>query len=72
MSPWSHILTAAEIDERFAKTASLDPRFARNQRAFYEGRTVAQLDGMAGGAWFANDSDTYQLARSFAALKRAA
>jgi hypothetical protein len=32
-SPWNTILTAQE----------LDPRFAREQRAFYEGRTLNQL-----------------------------
>jgi len=72
MSQWSHVLTAAEIEAQFALTASLDPSFARQQREWYETRTVAQLKGAAAGAWTANDSDGYQLARSFIALKEAA
>lgn len=69
MSQWSHILTAAELDEQFALTASLDPSFARQQREWYETRTIAQLKGAAAGAWTANEPDGYQLARSFIALK---
>ena len=69
MSQWSHILTAAELDARFALTAKLDPRFAREQRAWYETRTVQQLRSEMNGSWNANDSDGYQLARSFIAMK---
>lgn len=69
MSQWSHILTADELDARFALTASLDARFARSQREWYETRTVNELRSAMNGAWNANDSDGYQLARSFLALK---
>lgn len=69
MSQWSHILTAAEIDAQFALTASLDPSFARQQREWYETRTTNELRSAMNGAWNANDSDGYQLARSFLALK---
>ena len=34
-SPWNTVLTAAEIDARYALTASIDPRFARGARAHY-------------------------------------
>jgi len=69
MSPWTHVLSAAELDAQFALTASLDPSFARQQREWYETRTIAQLKGAAAGAWTANEPDGYQLARSFIALK---
>ena len=72
MSQWSHILTAAELDEQFALTARLDPSFARQQREWYEARTVQELRSHMNGAWNANDSDGYQLARSFIALKEIA
>lgn len=72
MSPWTHILSAAELDAQFALTASLDPRFARQQREWYETRSIAELKGAAAGAWNACEPDGYQLARSFIALKEAA
>jgi hypothetical protein len=72
MSQWTRILTAAELDTLFALTAKLDPRFARQQREWYEARTVQELRSHMNGAWNANDSDGYQMARSFIALKEAA
>lgn len=72
MSQWSHVLNAAEIAARFTLTASLDPRFARSQREWYETRTASELRSAMNGAWNANDSDGYQLARSFLAMKEAA
>lgn len=67
MSPWTHILTADEIDTRHARTAKLDARFARADREFYESRTAAQLSVLAYGAWMSNNSDTYQVALSYMA-----
>jgi hypothetical protein len=67
MSQWQHILTPAELDARRAMTASLDPRFARQEHEFYATRTATQLDGLAHGAWLANDPDGYQMARSYRA-----
>jgi hypothetical protein len=68
MSQWTHILTRDELKARFELTASLDPRFARDERAFYEACDVNRLEVLAHGAWLANDRDAYQLARSYAAL----
>ena len=67
-SPWNTILTAQELDAQYALTASLDPRFAREQRAFYEGRTLNQLRVHATQAWDCCEPTAYQLARSHAAL----
>ena len=69
LSPWTHILSSAELDARHALTAQLDPAFAAAERAFYASRTVNQLKSLEVGAWNANDPDTYQFARSYAALK---
>lgn len=65
MSQWTEILSPAQLDEHYARTAALDPVFARKQRAFYESRGDEQLRAIAAGAWQANDADTYQLARSY-------
>lgn len=70
--PWVHILSQAEIDLRHTLRASIDPRFATADRAFYESRTAAQLQGIAAGAWNCNDSTTYQMARSYLTLRVAA
>lgn len=58
------ILTAAELDARYAFTASLDPRFAKGERDFYESRTVNQLRVLAAQAWDCNDLTGYQMAQS--------
>jgi hypothetical protein len=67
-SQWSDILFPAEIEARYALTASLDPRFAKSERDFYEGRTLNQLKALVAQAWDANEPTAYQLARSYAAL----
>ena len=67
-SPWNTILTAQELDAHYAITASLDPRFAREQRAFYEGRTLNQLRVHATQAWDCCEPTSYQMARSYAPL----
>lgn len=69
---WTDILSEAGLDARHARYAEIDPRFAKSQREFYEGRTAAQLKGLEHGAWMANDSDGYQLARSYLARIEAA
>jgi hypothetical protein len=69
MSPWIYILSAAELKAHYALTAKLDPRFAKQEREFYEGRTVPQLHVIKAGAWNANELTSYQLARSYLALK---
>jgi hypothetical protein len=68
-NPWNDILTKTEIEAVRALTAKLDPRFAKEQHEFYEGRTINQLNALAHQAWLCCESDSYQLARSYAALK---
>jgi hypothetical protein len=72
MSKWTKVLTAAEIDAHFASTADLDARYARDQRAWYEARTVAQLECDKQGCWNCNEAEGFMLAASFIALKSAA
>lgn len=69
MSAWSALLSSAEIEARHERTEKLDPRFARTNRAWWETRTVEELRAAASGAWYANDAETYQLARSYLALR---
>lgn len=64
---WNKILTAAELEAHHALTASIDPAFARKERAFYASRTPAQLEGLAAGAWYANEPTGYMLAKSYLA-----
>lgn len=70
MTHWTHLMTAAEIEERHALTARIDPAYAEREQQFYSSRTVPQLDVIAAQAWRADELDYYQLARSYAALKR--
>lgn len=62
---WVHIPTDAELEARHAVTASLDPRFAREDRKFWESRTEPQLRVLKREAWDANDSGAYQTARAY-------
>lgn len=71
MSRWTILLTADGITEYHAHTATVDASFARRQREFYEGRTAEDCDALAYQSWLCNEADGYQLARSYAALKRA-
>lgn len=68
MSQWSHILSRAELEAHYALTASLDPRFAADERTFYEGRSFNQLNALSAQAWDCNEPTAYQLARSYASL----
>lgn len=65
-TPWTHILTAAELEAYYALAAKIDPSHAARRRAFYESRTRVELDTLAYGAWMANDSDGYQMAKTYA------
>lgn len=69
MSSWHEILNPEQLDEYYTRAASLDPRFARKQRAFYEGRSEAQLQVQMHQAWLCNEPTSYQLARSHKAIK---
>jgi hypothetical protein len=72
MSKWSKILNAAEIEAHFASIAELDARYARDARAWYEDRTVVELEGHKHGCWNCNEAEGFMLAASFIALKQAA
>lgn len=62
---WVHIPSEAELESRYALTASLDPRFARLDRQFWESRTESQLRVLKSQAWHDNDSGAYQTARAY-------
>lgn len=65
---WHQILTSEEIAAYHNLTASLDPRFARGEREFYQSRTKSQLETLAVQSWDGNQRTAYVLARSYAAL----
>ena len=69
MSQWSEVLSAEQLDARYAKVSKLDPSFAAKQRRWYDAQSKSALISAANGAWMANDPEGYQLARSHAALK---
>jgi hypothetical protein len=71
MTQWNTILTANELAARYAFTAKIDPSFAAQQSAFYDGRTDNELRALINGAWNCNDADGYQLARSHLAKRTA-
>lgn len=66
-SPWTTLLTAADLDARYALTASLDPAFARREREFYESRSANQLRALRTQAWNCSEGDAYQLAQTYLA-----
>lgn len=65
---WSKLLSKEEIEARFALTASLDPRFAAQERTFYETRTVRQLEYIAAQSWATNEGEYFQLTKSLIAF----
>lgn len=69
---WTHIMPSQEIAAYHGLTARIDPAFATRERLFFEALTAAQCDSLAAGYWLTNESDRYQLARSYAAIKREA
>ena len=69
MSGWTHILTASELEDLFAKTAALDPSYAARQRRFYENASDNDLRALMHQAWLCNEPDGYQLARSYMAQR---
>ena len=72
MNKWTDTLNAEGIANWHAKTATLDPNYARKEREFYESRTESQLRGLVSGAWMSNSADQYMLARSYLELRGAA
>lgn len=68
---WGEILDQSKIDARHALTASIDPRFAAADRAFYESRTASDLRVLVSQAWNCNEPTAYQIARSYLALRAA-
>lgn len=71
MSQWSEILSAEQLEAKYAATAKLDPRFAQKSKAFWEIQSVNSLRAHMAGAWTANDAEGYQMARSYLALQGA-
>lgn len=69
MSPWTCTLTADELEAHYTLTASIDPSFAKRERTFWESRTEGQLRALAAQAWNTNDSDQYQIARTYLAMR---
>ncbi len=67
-SQWSHTMSRAELEAHYALTASLDPSFAKGERAFYESRTVNQLRALAAQAWNSCEPTPYQMAQTYLAL----
>lgn len=68
-SCWTTVLSKAELLASYELTASLDPRFAREERDFYESRTPAELRSLMAQAWLCNEDCRYQKARSYLALR---
>jgi len=67
MCPWHTILTAEQIETFYTIKATIDPAFARRDRAFWTSRTKKELKNLKAGAWNANDATVYQMAASYLA-----
>lgn len=68
MSPWTDILSEAELEAYWARWAALDSRTAREARAWWRGLTADQLDIARRRAWLVPCGEDYQLAASYLAL----
>jgi hypothetical protein len=66
---WSAILTPAEIDAYHTRIAELDPGFAAQDRAWYLSRTADQLRTSAHQMRRCNCGESYQMARSYLAMR---
>lgn len=62
---WSVTLTPEGIDFYWNRCAERDPAFARKARAWWEGRTPADLRARMHEAWLANEYDAWLLAKSY-------
>ena len=65
---WTEILSYEQITAKNAETAKLDPAFVTRSIAFWSSRTIKQLQTLKSQAWYANDSEQYQMARSYLRL----
>jgi hypothetical protein len=68
VSLWNTILTADELDARWARMAALDAAFAARAKDFWKSRTPAQLDALADQAWLTSDDEQHMVARSYRAI----
>ena len=68
---WNTLLTAEQIETKFASTAKLDPAYAKEQREFYQTRSPKELRALALQCWLCNDAEYYQLTMSYEAIKSA-
>ncbi len=65
---WTDILSYEQIQANYALTAKLDPAFVTRQISFWSSRSIRQLETLKAQAWYANDAEQYQMARSYLAL----
>lgn len=56
---WGQTPTTAEIEAAYTLTASLDPSFAATDRAWWESRTLPQLQAQRGYALNLSNEEMY-------------
>lgn len=62
---WSKLLSRADLEIRYEAMAKVDKVGSEKMQAFYESRTLRQLDELAHTAWRCEDGETYQIANSY-------
>jgi hypothetical protein len=67
-SAWTDILSYEQIMARNIEAAELDPCFVRRSISFWSSRTIKQLQTLKAQAWYANDAEQFQMARSYLRL----
>ena len=68
MCRWTDLLSREELDAQYALCATIDPAFARQDREWWESRTIPQLRVLRAQAWNIPDGDQWQRACSYLAL----
>lgn len=71
-SKWVDILTPQQLNAQYDLTASIDPRFAKVDREWWESRTEQQLRCEKAYAWNCASGDSYQRAASYLSMMGAA
>lgn len=67
---WTDTLTTEQLEAYYTLTAKIDPAFAARDRKFWETRSYDQCNSLMFGAWQANNSDMYLMARSYRARSK--
>lgn len=62
---WGQAPTTAELEAAYALTASLDPAFAATDRAWWESRTLVQLQSQRGYAYNLSNEEMYARANYY-------